>query len=261
MESEPEADKLRLLINCAELEMLRNEYSFSISPDNLVCDINLMPKVIEREISDDYNDFCNEYKALVGSLLFSKYSFEDYYSGGKDLYKKKKLLKNISRQEDTAAIKKILIDEYDALMNDIKKNKALVSKKSRLAARIAVPVMAVFTAAAAAMGGWLFFIHTPYQKSLTAAANAYIAEDYIKVQNELSGISLTKIPADEKYILSRAYIITEALNAEQKENVLSGITLKTDERVLSYWIELGRLDFDGASDFSKQLGDDELLLF
>ena len=64
--------------------------------------------VIEREVPDDNSDFCNEYKALIGAIMFPKYSFDDYYSGGKDLYKKKKLLKNLSRQEDTTTIKEIL---------------------------------------------------------------------------------------------------------------------------------------------------------
>ena len=37
--------------------------------------------------------------------------------------------------------------------------------------------------------------------------------------------------------------------------------MKTDERYYCYWIEIGRLDFDSAIDYARQLDDQELELY
>jgi uncharacterized membrane protein YukC len=101
----------------------------------------------------------------------------------------------------------------------------------------------------------------PYQDGVIAANTAYIAGDYIKTQRSLQEYDLANLTFESKYLLSRAYVATEALTDAQKENILTGLTLKTDSVIFDYWIQLGRLKFDESIDIAQRLGDDELLLF
>ena len=254
-------DKLRFLINCEQLNNLRKSYGFSIQPENIVFDINLCPKIVMRDAPESLNNFTNEYKALIGSVINPKYKYEDYYLGGKDLYKKKSILKKLKFLNSTDEIKNYLLEEYNKELENIKKNKLLVNKKSIIATRIAVPVVCVAFILLCIKGYFVLFIDAPFQKGLVSSANAYISEDYEGVQKSLKNINVNKIPVEEKFMLAKSYIITEGLTPEQKQNILAGISLKTDQRILNYWIELGRLNFDSAIDYSKQIGDNELLMF
>ncbi len=255
------AEKLRCLINCSGFADLRKMYSFSLAPSNLVYDINSYPMVIERNVSKRNDDFINEYKALIASVLYPKYSYDDYYLGGNDLFRKKKLLKDISGCSSAEQIKSVLMEAYSEEEKDIRDNKKIISKRKVIASRIAIPVLSLITLFSCVVGYILMFIEIPYRDNVISANNAYISEDYLAVQNSMSNIEIDKIQKHEKYILSRSYVITESLTEEQKKHILSGITLKTDERVMCYWIEIGRLNFDEAIDYAQRIGDDELLLF
>lgn len=255
------SEKYRALANCSELLELREEYNFSLSPNNLMYDRNLEAYVMTREGPEMENDFLNEYKALIGTFLYSKYKFEDYYLGGKDLYSKKAILRQIFEIDTVYGIRDFLLQEYEKQESNLKKHKVLVSKKHVIASRIAIPVLAMALLAVSIGGCLIAFRELPYKNRLIQANASYIAEDYLGTQEALLKVDTGRLPLSEKYILARSYVITESLTAAQKENVLAGITLKTDERVLNYWIELGRLNFEGADDYAKRLGDDELLLF
>lgn len=254
-------EKLRCLINCSEFSDLRKMYSFSLNPSNLVYDMNLYPMAVERSTFRRNDDFLNEYKALIASVLYPKYSYDDYYFGGKDLFRKKKLLKEISFCGSIEEIRALLTEAYSEEEHDIRENKKLISKRKVIASRIAIPVLSLITVFVCVVGYILMFIEIPYRDNVISANNAYISEDYLAVQNSMSDIGIENIKKNEKYILSRSYVITESLTEEQKKHILSGITLKTDERVMCYWIEIGRLNFDEAIDYAQRIGDDELLLF
>ncbi|MFZ2537351.1 MAG: type VII secretion protein EssB/YukC [Oscillospiraceae bacterium] len=254
-------EKFRALANCAELETLRAEYYFSIEPENMVYDINLRPEVIMRDAPKNDDNFLGEYKALIGEVLYPRYKFADYYLGGKDLFKKKSILKQVKQQPTVSDLKGLLLTEYDKELEILKRHKLLVNKKSAIVSRIMIPVLSGALCALCIKGYFIMFVDMPYKDSLIKANTAYVADDYIGTQQALASLQTDSLPLSDKYILARSYIITESLTADQKKNVLSGITLKTDERVLHYWIELGRLNSVAAIDYAKRLGDDELLLF
>jgi len=255
-------DKLRLLINCTKLQKQRGQYYFSINPSNMVFDINLSPKIIMRDAPSESDiDFLSEFKALVGSILHPKYEFDDYYLGGKDLYKKKRILKTISKMQTIEELKSFLFEQYKKEMNILKNKKVTVKKSYAIASRIAIPVLSIIIVAFLAKGFLLFYFDLPFKNSIIKANNAYIGEDYVLMQQELQKIETDKLPLHNKFTLAKSYIMTESLSPEQKENVLKSISLMTDERVLNYWVELGRLNYANASDYVKRLGDSELLLF
>ena len=64
----PREDKLRFLINCAALGTLYREYVFSLSPDNLMTDINLRPRVLARDARLNAADDLSIARYAVGSI-------------------------------------------------------------------------------------------------------------------------------------------------------------------------------------------------
>lgn len=254
-------DKYRLLYNCASLLKLAKEFSFNLSPDNVYSDINLMPKLLKRDIgSVDEADFLAQYKALIGAVLAPRHTFEDYYNGGADLYSKNSRLKGICDKGSADEVAAALMAQYRSEAEDVRENKTTVGKKRFLFYRIALPVLAVATAGCIAFACYMSFVRLPFENRLIRGSNAYLDNDYIGVQKELSDIEVDKLPYESKYILARSYVISESLNSAQKENILTMLTMQTDDVYFDYWIDLGRLSFEKAIDDAQRSGDEQLLL-
>jgi len=255
-------EQFRFLINCVTLESLDADYAFDMSLDNLIVDINLMPLVLLRDMkTPDSISFLSRYKALAGCVLLPKYKYENYINGGQDLYKKHKLLTDIANMETTTEIQVRLLEEYHKLLQETEATHQLVPKKSVLFSRVAIPVLAVALAALVFFGGRMLFVEIPFQRSVIAANTAYIHGDFLTVQRELRGYSISRMSDETKYFLARSYVATEALTHAQITNILIGLARLTDPIIFEYWISLGRLYFTEAVDIAQRLGDDELLLF
>ena len=255
-------EKYRFLVNAADLDKLSTEYEVSLSPDNLLVDINLRPQAMMRDAKHDSSpDFLSKYKALIGSILQPKYKYDDYLSGGDDLYKKQKLLSKIIAPESVEEIKDGIITEYNKTITKQKRTKKQVSKKYVIACNILIPILAASLIASCFFLWISMFVDIPFKSDVIDANSAYIAGEYIETQRALSRYDVSELSFESRYFLSRAYVITEALTDVQKDNILMGLTLRTDPVIFDYWILLGRLDFDEAIDIAQRLGDDELLLF
>ena len=63
------------------------------------------------------------------------------------------------------------------------------------------------------------------------------------------------------YELAYSSVTNERLDEEQKENVLSNITLQTDADYLKYWIYLGRGEAENAVDIARAMEDGELITY
>ena len=298
--SMPRAEQLRFLINCADLERLYSEYDFSLSTDNLLIDINLRPKVLLRDAAmsvsgfgysatgnsngigsvngnslrsangnaaDNGNTattnplFLPRYKALIGSLLQSKYTYDDFDKGGTDLFKKNKLTLEISEMETIADIKECLLKEYHKTIRDIKLNQRLVPRQNMLIARIVIPVLIIALLTTGFFTGRSLLFDLPHYNQVIAANEAYIAGNHLAVQQALSGISIDNLSHETRHILSRSFVATEPISIAQRDNILMGLTLMTDTTIFDYWIHIGRLEFYEAIDIAQRFGDNELLLF
>ena len=257
----PKEEKLRFLMNCARLLHLFDEYDCSLSPDNLLVDINLVPKVLLRDArNNESRDFLSGYKALIGSLLVPKYSYDDFLEGGEDLFTKDKLLVEVKPLESVVEIEKLLLEEYNQVTEKLKATKKLTSKKLILAVKIALPLLVVCIGVAGFFLYQAYFDKIPYGESMIEARNAYIAGQPLEVQRILRDFEIEEMSYPTQYILARSYVITEVLTVEQIADVLRGLTLRTDEMIFHYWIHLGRLEMEFAIDIAHRFNDNELLL-
>ena len=262
IQTKPKWEQLRYLLNCANLSTLDTEYDFSLSLENQLLDINLQPGLLIRDAKGPTPiSFLQRYKALAGSILLPKYKYEDYMQGGQDLYKKNKLLQEITELETLEEIQALLSKEYRRQMWEINTTQKLTPKRNVLLSRITIPLLAVALAAVLFIGGRLMIIEIPLRDSIITANTAYINGDHLSVQRVLRSYNIERLSTETRYFLSRSYVSTEALAVSQRETILIGLTPHTNPMLFDYWILLGRLYFEGAVDIAQRVGDDELLLY
>jgi type VII secretion protein EssB len=261
VQNKSRADKLRFLINLSELEYLHKDYTFSMSPDNLLTDLNLRPHILSRDLNNGDTTLMQKYKAVIGQLLAPRYSYADYLNGGGDLYKKQKLLSKIGELETVADVREYLESEYDETIKKTAETKKLVSKQSVTLSRILIPVLTVSLAIVSFFSVRAIFIDIPHQSRIIEASQFFIARDYVAVQNALHDVSLTDMTYETKHLLAYSYVITEALSDEQKEHILAGLTRMTYSVLFDFWIHLGRLEFDESIEIAQLYRDSDLLYF
>lgn len=257
-------EKYRLLANCSDLFSLSEEFEFSLNPQNLMLDVNLCPKVLLRDKCEDDKSqglFLQKYKALVACTLYPKYTYENYYNGGTDLYKKNSELSSIYECPDVNELKLYLLRSYQEYRNNQNENMVSVRKKIKTIVKMCIPILSILVIVLGVLTSFAYLITIPFKEILLSADEQYLSGNYIEVQETLADISVDKLPFSQKYILSRSYVSSESMTQEQKETILNGLTVNTDEAVIDYWIYVGRLDFDNAIDQAQKIGDDELLLY
>lgn len=258
----PKWEQLRFLVNCVSLASISREYAFDLPLTNMVVDINLMPQILLRDVRTPSSElFLQSYKALVASVLLPKYKYENYISGGSDLYKKHKMLQELVDMTTLEEMHLRLLEAYHNAMGEAESTQRFVPKRQVLIATIAIPLLVVALGVAAFWGGRMLLVEIPFQRSVIAASTAYIHGDHLTVQRELRSYSISRIPDETKYFLARSYVATEALTHTQIANILTGLARMTDPIIFDYWILLGRLNFSQAVDIAQRIGDDELLLF
>lgn len=259
---ERETVKLRFLINCGKLSELYKKYDFSLCLENLYYDINLIPKVLDRNYQQlSETSLLNQYKALIAAVLAPRYTFKDYYEGGSDLYEKNKKLKYYLEENSIDCIMEKLLEAYNEGIKVEQKKKVLVRKSEIIGYRIEMPILIIITIAALSLCAYLFFVEKTYDDSVIDAYEAYMTDDYFKVQNVLISTDVERLDTYSKFVLAKSYVISESLTNKQKENVLSNLSIKTEEAVLKYWIYIGRLEFDSAIEQAQRLGDQDLLMY
>lgn len=256
-------DKLRLLLDVAQLVRYTGEYEFDICPENLYFDRNFKVYVMERDTFSEENksDFSLQFKSLIGYTLQKKYKYADYKEGGIELLKKNRFLKPILEMNELEDIVDYLENEYETVTKDIQENKMLVNKDVFLHRRVYMILSTVLILAGCIYIAYYSLVERPQTAAKLQAEIDFLKGDYISVINDLSALQMEYLDYDQKYILSRAFVSTESLTVEQKENVLQDLPINGEEKLMEYWIYIGRLNPIEAQNIAMQQSDDELLLY
>lgn len=259
-------DILLVLLDLAGLYDLSFEYRFSLQPENIFFDRNRKAAVMERDLyprgEEGENDwFLPEYKALAGYALQKKYSYEDYLEGGSALFAKNRILKPLMQMESVEEIADYLETEYDKLAVDERENRIMVKKEWLKVNRIYRMVSLILLLGLSVGVVYWQGIDRPREQALLAAADAFVQNDYLKVIDELAELPIERIPDMQQYMLASAYVKSENLTMEQKENILGTLSPGGEKKRIQYWISLGRMDVSEAQNIAMQQSDDELLLY
>lgn len=258
-------EKLRILIDAVRLFTIKNEYTFSLSPANLYFDENYRVYVLERDICKGEGtvaeEFLEEYKALIGYSMQKKYSYEDYLEGGMSLFKKNKFLKMLMSLETLNEIVALLEKKYKEISKEIKERRLLVNKNAYIGSRVYIVISILLLIAGTGAIGYYSLYDRPILETKLQAEIDFLKDDYIQVIDDLSELSMQQLSYDQKYILSVSYVNTESLTVEQKENILQKLPINGEEKLMEYWIYIGRLLPLEAENIAMQRSDDELLLY
>ena len=253
-----------VLSSLYELHSLCDRFSFLLAPENIYYGINNNTAVMKRNESEEgmsEEEFLKAYKACIGAALQDRYSYEDYFQGGSSLLKKDGLLKEIFGMQKAEEISVFLRKKFEELTEKNHKTKVLVGKHTVYRLRAAVIILSAFLAMALGFGIYYIFSIRPFSSSVINGFQSYIMSDYEAVELSMQHVSIAKMNSYQKYILADSYIKTADLNNEQKKNILSNISVKSENTLLNYWIYIGRGEVEKAEDCAMQLSDDQLLLY
>lgn len=257
--------KYQALRNIQYLYIEAQRLQISLEPNNVYYDFNKMPKIMLRDVylekEVDEEDFVQQYKALVGYLLQNKYSYKEYYEGGNQLLSKNKLTEDFTQLNTIDEIGEILETKYNELLNKLE-NKMVILDKNKYKHlnamhRISVGLLVI----SIVVGGYFGFFKLRQEKVFNDAYEAYVVQDYVSVMESLKETPLKRMNKKTKYILAVSNIKAETLNDEQKNNILSSVSIKSDTRILDFWIYLGQSDMEKAIDIAKQLGNKEYIAY
>lgn len=258
--------KLKALIAVGEFYRYRTQFLFPITPDNLYYDMYGKVFVKFRDICDESHRFFNEsfmkeYKALIGCTLSDKYGYDDYFQGGMDLLKKDRYLAKIVDIEDWDELVSLLKQEAERVSTYNHARKIEVDKGTFKFNRVMTAISFVLILVLVFLGGYYFFWVKPYHQGVIQAQNAYLDLNYTEVVEVLQGISPERLDSHQKYILAVSYVKCENLTEEQKTNILTAVEIQGNEKILDYWISIGRLDIESSKNIAQQISDEQLLVY
>lgn len=258
---EDELTIYRLLIQLADVEEKYNKLSFSLEPENIFYNENERIFIKKRDYHQEMDPFVNCYKAFVACSLTDQYQYQDFLEGGDNLLKKDVKIKKLYDLDTTSEVKQYLTEEKEKLLDYRKKALCYVKKNTYRRIKFLCVLLLLATVGLGIYGGYQYFYEIPYLEKVRDAGNAYIENDDLKLIEALKDLEVENIELEQKYILARAYVQSESLTTEQKENILSKLTLSSNQKEMDYWICLGRKQIAQAENLAMQLSDDELLLY
>lgn len=259
-------DCLRLALNVGKFYALIKQYEFELSPENIVFDYSMEPRILMRDLvkAEDLTRqevFLRQYKSFCGFLLQKKYSFEDYDEGGEDLLKKQQETKQLYECTDIEQVKKHLYQMYQKEMNDISENTVRVRKNPYRFHKWMERVSFIVLLGLLVYTGILTGIRMPKERKLSQANEAYILGDNEKTVSLLAGLKLEDIPYNTKYVYANACLNGVTwLEAKKKEVARQGIMPSSSESVYDFWICLQRGNYDKAVDLAKKLGNNDYMI-
>lgn len=258
--------KLKVLLDAGKFQTYWKKFDFSMHPDNLYYDMYGKVFVMYRDVCDLQRAVeplkrLEEYKALVGCILSNQYRYEDYLEGGMSLLKKDKFLARIAEALDWEEVVHLLQEETERVIT-YKTEKIIEVERSSYTFKKNMTIFSfvLFVLVIFGCSYYLLWIR-PYDKGVIQAQNAYLELNYTQVISSLEKIKLERLDNYQKYILATSYVKCENLTDEQKTNILAAVKLQGDEKVLDYWIHIGRLDVASAENIAQQLSNDQLLVY
>lgn len=266
IQSEEKTMIFSVLLSVGELKKEASELKFSLAPENLYYNVNGQAFVKQRDTYKEgtgfsEKEFLEAYKALIGYALQKQYTFEDYLKGGMQLLEKDKLLAPLSEMATIEEIIGYLDRQRNDLVEKNAKTKKVVEKSKFSRMKIVMNISLVLLVLSVGCIAYTFLKVLPYQKAVMEADNAYIESNYIEVIEKLEKVKVDNMDKHQKFILANAYIRSESLSQEQKNNLLANMTIRENEKKLDYWIYLGRMETEEAENIAMQQSDDQLLLY
>lgn len=256
-------EKLRVLRNAANVyEGIELGYTYILNPANLLIDDNKLVKAIYvgytntmQPLSQNDDERLKQYKCLITSVMDNKYDFETLYNGQLEIVKKSTFLEkvyNSTTMEEVVELVKASMKKEEEIFN--RKNR-IVSKSNYSTFKITAFISIISFILVLASFIYLNVKVIPNKNMMNEASTYFVSENYGKVISTLNNNDPKQLEATQLYMLAYSYIELEPLSEKSKESALNSINVKSDKRILSFWVYIGREDYEQALNISKELQD------
>ncbi len=266
IKNEDREKKYQILINFALLTELHSDYVLRLNEENLYYDENGLVYVKERDIygrgeRPDKEYFLNSYKCFAAGILGSRYSVSQIQESGIEICKGEKWFEPVYVCNTPEEIADVLRGVRKNYISEQKNQMRKVKKTTYSAWRF----LAIFASAAALVcggyAGYLSLKAVPEQTHLLAANEAFIQKDYRTCVETLREMEPEEMDADTLYILAYAYANMESFRQDEIRTIIENISVSSNEKLLEYWIRIGRLETKKAEEIALSLSDDKLLIY
>lgn len=266
MDKEPEEKKWQFLINFARLYEVYEQYRIVFDEKNIFYDENMMPCVKTRDLygrehKAEPGEFLYAYQCIAGGVLSRKYRISQVLESGLEILKKDKKIQKVLQADDMEKLVGILKKNRDEHLSWKKQKIREVSKTTYLVWKVLAITMVVVGMVTAGLSVYFGAFVIPQQKSLVMANERYIQKDYVGCIDSVKNMETVDMDVHTKYILAVSYASTESFKQEEIKNIVSRLSVNSNEKELEYWISLGRLDVKQAENLALALSDDKLLIY
>lgn len=207
-----------------------------------------------------YSDeaFLKQYRALVLSILHPRLNYQHLIEGNGTL--KDELSQIIQEATSVEAIIG-LIDQQLAIEDKRRHFQFKTVKKSKFNSyKWGTFILGATSLIALGGVGYYYFHEVPMQERVISAETQFINHDYEGVLSTLEKDDPTQLPKSAQYVGAVSAIKLENLSNNQKEVILKGISQKSNENILLYWLNIGNGDFNEALNIAKNIGDNQYIL-
>ena len=202
--------------------------------------------------------FLDAYKALVVYLILPQLPFDQLLGGLPAV--KHAFAEKISHAESVEEVVSLVDQQAHIQLEKQAEEKVLVVKKRYQLFKWGSLGLAILIILTGAFWSYASLIRLPKEGRMRQAQTAYIAQDYATVIEKLKGDNPSSLPKDIQYPLAVSSVQEDNLNKEQKEAVLRTLSAKSSANTLSYWIYMGRAQYEKALDVAQNIGDIQYIL-
>ncbi|MBM7542014.1 type VII secretion protein EssB [Amphibacillus cookii] len=237
-----------------------------ISPENLVISKGLSPYFLHYGVKEslppyeiDHEQCLLETKAMLAYLVDPTFTFERYLKHYQTI-KLSKVAKDIFSANTWSDLETILEQVMKQEDQQADKIKHVPIKKWKgyryglwLTIILLIPVLIY--------SFYSIFIIGPRQANITDAHSRFLNQSYSEVVSTLQSYQMHQLPKVTQYQLAYAYVMTESLTEDQRQNIRNTITPQSDPLYYEYWINIGRGASEEALETARFIEDRDLILY
>ena len=237
-----------------------------VSPENIVYSKGMDPVFLYYGVLGSLPPFeANdertwlETKAVVAAAIDGSFTFEEYLKYS-EILELKEIGSAIMTMKESDSLLSYISKQMELLEEKELENVKIPQKKWKFTKWLSIGLGVLIIPAI--VFAIIYFVHEkPKTDAYINSQASFLGQNYSQVVTILSPYSVKSMPYIVLYELAYSSVTNERLDEEQKENVLSNITLQTDADYLRYWIYLGRGEAENAVDIARAMEDGELITY
>lgn len=243
-----------------------NRLKLFVSPDNMMFDNGLIPHFLHYGVresippyEDDLDRLWLETKAVVATATDDKYEFTSFLLHNETISlspNSKKIMRAENYDELLEVVNENLKkdENYENTVIHVPKNKWKLQRYVQIALIILLVPALIYSI-------FVAFFKIPEIEAYVHSNRSFLENEYSAVIDKLSPYDHENMPYVVQYQLASAYVVNESLTEVQRQNVTNTLTLQTDRNYFTYWVDIGRGDYQNAIDTARIIEDRDLMIY